>query len=349
MLAPTAGTTRNPAGTTGITDVAGNYLSYSGYNTAGSNYSVTFSIAVTSDTTTDKSGAEILVNQTTAGVQTTTSTGVNAAGDSASTRNVACDDKGDYAVVWLQYAADGTTDVYMRLFNSIGNPLSNETLVNSTFTAGNQTERSVAMDADGDFVVVWASQGEDPDGSWGIYGKRFSYDSTQPNNLKAGAEFRVNTIITNDQLSPAVAMDNYGDFVVVWASQAQSYSYFNTIKGQIYDLDGNAVGTEFQVAGNVPSTGLTASNNLLHPSIAMSERGNVCRGVDRRRQPNEQHRHQQHRCGRRCSCGVPPESASPPDRSKSASATTSSLPTARPFKTIVWPRQPSWRATRRWQ
>ncbi len=76
----------NPAGTTGITDVAGNNLNYTGYNPAGSNFSVKFSIAVTSDTTTDKTGTEILVNQTTDGVQTTTSTGLNVAGDSASTR-----------------------------------------------------------------------------------------------------------------------------------------------------------------------------------------------------------------------------------------------------------------------
>ena len=91
---------------------------------------------------------------------------------------------------------------------------------------------------------------------------------------KVGGEFHVNTNTANDQVSPAVAMDSFGDFVVVWASQAQSYSYFNTLKGQIYDLDGNTVGGEFSVnSQNIPSTGLTASNNVLHPSIDMSDVG----------------------------------------------------------------------------
>ncbi len=101
------------------------------------------------------------------------------------------------------------------------------------------------MDADGDFVIVWASEGQDPnDSSWGIYGQRFN-----SMGAKVGGEFRVNTNTANDQVSPAVAMDSQGDFIVVWATQGQSYSYFNTVKGQIYDYDGQQGS-----AANSPST-----------------------------------------------------------------------------------------------
>ena len=257
----------NGSGTTGVTDVAGNALGYSGYNTAGSNYSVKFSVDVTTDSTSNKSGTEIRANQTTDGVQTTTSTGMNVSGDSANTHSIACDSNGEFVVVWLQYESDGTTNVYMRLYDNAGNPLTNETMVN-TYTTGNQTEASVAMDADGDFVIVWASEGQDAaDNSWGIYGQRFDAVGD-----KVGGEFHVNTKTANDQVSPAVAMDSKGDFVVVWATQGQSYSYFNGIEGQVYDAGGNPLGYEFAVnSQDVPGTGLTASNNELHPAIAMSD------------------------------------------------------------------------------
>ena len=191
---------------------------------------------------------------------------MNVVGDPAVDRCVASDDAGDFVVVWIQYESNNTTDVFMRLYDNTGNPLTNEEMVN-TYTTGNQTEPSVAMDADGDYVIVWASQGQDPDGSWGIYGQRFnSLGST------VGGEFRVNTNTANDQVSPDVAMDSQGDFIVVWATQGQSYSYFNTVKGQIYGYNGSKLGGEFAVnSQNIPGTGLTASNNQLHPSIAMSQ------------------------------------------------------------------------------
>ena len=266
LLTPINPSLNNPAGKPGITDLVGNKLNATAANPAGSNYSITFSLSISGGNPTTKYGTEVLVNQTIAGVQTTSSTGLNVAGDPAVDRCVASDDAGDFVVVWIQYESNNTTDVFMRLYDNTGNPLTNEEMVN-TYTTGNQTEPSVAMDADGDYVIVWASQGQDPDGSWGIYGQRFnSMGST------VGDEFRVNTNTANDQVSPDVAMDSQGDFIVVWATQGQSYSYFNTIKGQIYGYNGSKLGGEFAVnSQNIPGTGLTASNNQLHPSIAMSQ------------------------------------------------------------------------------
>ena len=141
-------------------------------------------------------------------------------------------------------------------------------LVN-TYTTGNQLDGTIAMDAAGDFVVVWASQGEDPDGSWGIYAQRFNSVGQ-----KVGGEFRVNTNVVNDQVAPAVAMNSFGDFVIVWATKGQSFSYFNDIHGQIYDSDGNKVGGEFRVnSADIPGVNETPSSNELHPSVAMSDTG----------------------------------------------------------------------------
>src|SRR5213075_855879 len=75
-----------------------------------------------------------------------------------------------------------------------------EVRVNTT-TANTQetfpeTQRAVAMDAAGDYVVVWGS-------------------------LSQGGEFRVNTTTASDQTSASVAMDSAGNFVVAWASNNQ--------------------------------------------------------------------------------------------------------------------------------
>ena len=82
-------------------------------------------------------------------------------------------------------------------------PVGSEFQVN-TFTSGAQVPRitnAVAADANGNFVVVWHSIFQDGSG-FGVFGQR--YDST---GARVGAEFRVNSYTTGDQLWPAVASD----------------------------------------------------------------------------------------------------------------------------------------------
>ena len=51
-----------------------------------------------------------------------------------------------------------------------------------------------------------------------------------------------NANYTNPQYNPAVAMDLYGNFAIVWANQGMDASYFNTVSMQHYNKLGNAVG-----------------------------------------------------------------------------------------------------------
>src|SRR5205823_125788 len=73
--------------------------------------------------------------------------------------------------------------------------------------------RPVGMAANGNYVVVWSSAGQDGDG-WGVYGQRFDARGTA-----LGGEFRVNSTTAGDQNRPAVAVAPDGSFVVVWQSQ----------------------------------------------------------------------------------------------------------------------------------
>ena len=143
----------------------------------------------------------------------------------------------------------------------------------NTFANGDQINPSIAMDADGEFVVTWLGENR-ATGQWNIYAQR--YNST---GEPVGSEFQVNTKVTNNLVNPqvaatAVAMNAFGQFVIVWAMMGQSFSYFNTMEGQVYNSDGQAVGSEFQVNSiNVPGVGSTPAAESLHPSVAMNDAG----------------------------------------------------------------------------
>jgi hypothetical protein len=93
-------------------------------------------------------------------------------------------------------------------------PSGSEFQVN-TYTTNDQRFPLVAMDADGDFVVIWASSGSSgtDTNNFSIQGQSYNAAGTA-----VGSEFQVNTYTTNRQFFPLVAMDADGDFVVAWES-----------------------------------------------------------------------------------------------------------------------------------
>jgi hypothetical protein len=168
--------------------------------------------------------------------------------------NVAMDDDGDYTLLWFgYYERDGndqliTNDIRggrATRYNSndveqpppalddpgrISPNAGGDYLVNIV-TNGWQAGQRLAMnkkDAN-DVVFTWHSQNQDGDG-YGIYAETIS----NPN-----AEFRVNTTTTGDQLNPQVAMDNSGNFVIVWDSNHDQDGSGKGIFGQAFDSSGN--------------------------------------------------------------------------------------------------------------
>ena len=104
-----------------------------------------------------------------------------------------------------------SSGIYAQRYNASGVAQGSEFRVNST-TAGEQQHPAVAMDVNGNFMVVWASQGQDAAGTWGIYKQEYNADGTAN-----GGEVRVNSTTGGDQLNPAVAMNAVGQAVVAWA------------------------------------------------------------------------------------------------------------------------------------
>ena len=173
--------------------------------------------------------------------------------------SAAMDTDGNYVVTWTSLGQDGPDfGVYGQRFAADGTPRGSEFQVN-TFTTSHQNRSSVAMDADGDFVITWMSDGQDGSG-YGVYGQRYAADGTPQ-----GSEFQVNTYTTGDQGYPSVAMEAEGDFVVAWSSDGQDGSNYG-VYGQYFAADGTPQGSEFQV--NTYTTGWQG-----YPSVAMDTDG----------------------------------------------------------------------------
>ena len=183
--------------------------------------------------------------------------------------SISIDTGGNFVVVWT---SDGSsagdildTSIHGQRYAAGGAALGGEFEVN-TYTPGRQNGAAVASDPSGNFVVVWASYGSDGSDTslLSIQGQRYL-----ANGSAQGPQFQVNTYTSNNQVTPAVAIDALGDFVVVW----QSYGSYGgdtsqySVQGQRYLADGSPAGGELQIN---TSTSLWQTE----PSVAMADAGN---------------------------------------------------------------------------
>lgn len=119
---------------------------------------------------------------------------------------VALRDNGDFVAVWQGQAADGTWDIYAKLYDAQGNVRKDEFRVNQT-VAGDQFQPDVGMDATGNFVVAWTGAGDGDD--VGAFVRRFDANGNPLTN-----EIRVNRDPSYQNYANSVAVRPTGEFVV---------------------------------------------------------------------------------------------------------------------------------------
>lgn len=218
-------------------DADGDYvITWSGYRAADATHSASYGIyARRFDAAGNTQGNQLLVSSST-----------NLPSNEKVDPSVAMSAAGAFVVAWAANGLDGSLyGISSARYNAAGvRQGTQDTLVNTT-TTGIQWEPEVAMDADGDYVVVWTSFDQDGGGGGGagVYAQRFSSAG-----IPRGPETRVNTYVLGSQDTPKVAMDATGDYVVAWTSED--------------DQDGSAYGVYSQrySAGGVPRGGETLVN-----------------------------------------------------------------------------------------
>jgi hypothetical protein len=175
--------------------------------------------------------------------------------------SVAADPSGNFVVVWASPLQDGSGDgVFGQRYVSSGAPVGPEFRVNS-YTTFAQTLPAVAADGSGAFVVVWISYLQDGS-AYGIFGQRYA-----SSGAPVGPEFRVNGYTPQFQVTPTVAADASGNFVVAWVSFPGQDGQGLGVFAQRYASSGAPLGPEFRV--NTYTT-----ENEYSPSVAADSSGN---------------------------------------------------------------------------
>lgn len=298
-----------------VTDVEGNRLDgdYDGSSATNTSVSDTngyrfrFNIA-DSDTAF---GPEVRANDNVELVQLLSESKGTGQARETSVRSTAIDGNGDYVVVWTSIGQDDVNDpngkgVYFQLYNADGTEKGSPVRVNNIIT-GDQQNASVAMDAAGDFVIVWES--EQADGTFDIYAQRFNANGSRVANERVDRidddplrgtsgfnkynaienftgrglsdediEVMVNTTQTYNQFNPEVAMDSYGNFIVVWGSAGTAYGYGNKVNIQVFDYDGEPITEEMQVSsegGQGTAAPGSVAGFTTNPSVAMDDNGRI--------------------------------------------------------------------------
>jgi len=142
---------------------------------------------------------------------------------------VAAAPDGRFVAVWSAYLGGGNRLAILgRLFDRDGRAPVLPFLVSSADgPPREQNDPDVAMDANGNFVVVWDAEGVDGTGT-GVLGRLFTAAGAPQ-----GEPFRINLTGRGSQGHPAVTWGRTGRFLVVWDSQKNAAGR-GSIVGRLY-------------------------------------------------------------------------------------------------------------------
>ncbi|WP_422361023.1 putative Ig domain-containing protein [Reichenbachiella sp.] len=136
----------------------------------------------------------------------------------------------------------------------------NEFLVNSA-TSHDQDNPDIAQNADGDFVVVWADHYAASYEYYNIKAQRYNNEG-----IRIGSEIQINNETGEQASDPAVALDDSGNFMVVWDAYSTTGGEDDDILASVYNWDGEVVKDDFIINEET-------SNNQRNPDIAINNEG----------------------------------------------------------------------------
>lgn len=161
---------------------------------------------------------------------------------------------GGAAFVW-QGGLSGQQDVYLRILRADGTFATGDIRVNE-YTRDEQVTPVLAVLADGNLVIAWASFGQDGS-QYGVYARRFTATG-QP----LSSEERVNAATLNSQRSPALAALRNGGYVIGWTADdvgqgvvgvgtsvtaEGAVTFTSNLLASTYDAQGQLVRGEFRL------------------------------------------------------------------------------------------------------
>jgi hypothetical protein len=169
---------------------------------------------------------------------------------------VAMDYAGNFVVVWDTTIPLATGHVvYGRRFAADGTPIDDEQFGVYVEPRSAPTFPSVAMDADGDFVVAW--QAAISPENYDVYARQFTTNGALASHFVVNSES-----LDGMQWQPSIAMDSEGNFLVTWNS---ANGAIREVKARWFTADGIA-DPAFRVRA-------ATLEELDHASVAMNPHG----------------------------------------------------------------------------
>ncbi|MEP6663468.1 MAG: hypothetical protein ABJC04_07355 [Verrucomicrobiota bacterium] len=173
------------------------------------------------------------------------------------TPSIATLSNGNVVIAWVseQERFVDSIDIYARLFNSSGEALSGELLLNS---ANNLCANpSVAALVDGGFTIAWSEKDAlNRSNNWDIVGRSFS-----ASGIPVDGDFKINTIVYGDQYRPKIATVG-NDCFVVWTSLGHD--------GSREGVYGRVLAGGKQPVGNDLLINNTTVSQQIHPAVSSS-------------------------------------------------------------------------------
>lgn len=171
---------------------------------------------------------------------------------------LASDTAGNWIAVWEDDRNENDTyQLRARGFDRDGCQQFAEITVNTSST-GNQIAPAIAADPTGRFVIVWQDDGGDD--KYQIKMRGFNADGTE-----RFPQQTVNEVAGGQQILPAIAMNETGDFVVTWQDDIGNDGKYQ-IKARRFNVAGSPKGGQFTV-------NTVADGQQRRPAIAMSRAG----------------------------------------------------------------------------
>jgi len=134
---------------------------------------------------------------------------------------VAMDALGNFAIAFTSEGqVSSGSDIYVSRFDSDGNPIAQDELVNPDPLTRPQRAPTIAMDAVGNVLVGWQAVHAD-EFSWGIYARE--YDPAGVGTWRD--TFPVNEYVMGPQTTPVLATSPDGFTVIAWNGQDPTHSW----------------------------------------------------------------------------------------------------------------------------
>lgn len=166
---------------------------------------------------------------------------------------------GGFVVIW-----DGNGDqpgesdndgIFLQQYDAQALPQGGETRVNSNNRV--ESDADIAMNANGDFVIAWASDDTGANTDVEIYLQRFDSSGTAQ-----GIEIRANTTTDQNQFAPAIAIQSNGEFVITWEGYGNQPGQTDPHGIYLQRFDAEAVLQGDEIRVNTTTTGVQSSADI---------------------------------------------------------------------------------------